>query len=1316
MLFRKNFKFNVRSIRISSTASQHIRLDPQPEPPTNNQHTITTSAADEYFTRLESYGVIVCTECKYGVWPGDVGSHLRGKHHRVKKNESLAIHNAVDLWPGLKREPGEFVVPPFISEPIPALSKPEDGWLCQASVTCKYVCRSEEQLMKHWRASIEEGGHGWNIKGGKGRGGRLPERQKIEIKERINGARRRVQTQRFYPSRFGSQYFYIRPTQPRQATQTTTNNDSSDTNDEIDTEVNEDEENQDNDGEADVWSQIQTESKRRYEARIEAVEAQIGDSEKNEVNPWLERTDWAKYLRGHERDDLLALVEKPDSVSEPLLYIIWCNVEELAKLCQTQVSGLGVTIRMEAVRDMRHQTRYKPLVTYWEPESIKKRSAAWAKIIMFFCRSRAVGEEGPEPPPYKFNIQQKTAFSALADAVEEFELVKDLKDVRDERIMAACLDFCLSLLAQRMQQNEYGMAMVCALAVLGVDIEGWKSPSTYPPILSAIIKGARFMVATKAAILAGDGELVRDEEEEELLVENSYDLGLAQSTIITSRHNTPNNNKKTCIKLVTSMMDAFMVRGTQGPMQWMLDLRTYGLKMHYNTTTQGHVEWINEDELLYKNMQFNMREFRSMIHGVLNWAQRIMQDELLLCSEDELEMPTVSWHQIRDNPSDTRIGWNFLRDQRTTLPIENGGDWLFNRVRNNPAIKAKFERGRSESQISRSAVQDYMDQVDKFREWLLVLMHITGGQPARGTELLSILHSNTAKAHRSIFVEDGLVVFVTSYHKGYALSGETKVIHRYLPKEVGTLLVLYLWLVLPFQTRLQTMVFDEDPVSAHLWPASCNGIKWNSDKMRRVLKRATQARLGQPLNIAAYRDVAIAISRRFMRGKAAFKSDQDDDGEEEEIEDEQAGHTTHVAGAIYARFMTEMAGAIAGKREQFRKSSVDWHRFLGFASAIETVPFRMRNPYEEEAEAGRFERRARLKRCDPISKLRKFMNDDNAQFRGNQRVVIDAIFAGSSPIVAVMPTGTGKSILFMLPAWIEPGGTTILVVPLIALRQDLVQRCKASGIRCAEWTSQRPTDAETIVLVTPESAVSDEFSSFISRLTYTRQLERVVIDEGHVILNKRNDFRPKLQRLGVLGLASTQVLILSATIPPQDELELTRRMGWLEDEVIWYRMSTTRSNIAYSVIEVDQKMTESEHDKLIAQIVQSEDGKTVVYCNSRSRVISLVKSELIDGCEGFHGGMSKDERKKKLELFREGDIKCLISTSAFGMGIDIPNIRLIVHADEPRTLLDYGQESGRAGRDGQVSQAIVVRAAGGGVGMATKDEDVEGLLASSLRC
>ena len=91
---------------------------------------------------------------------------------------------------------------------------------------------------------------------------------------------------------------------------------------------------------------------------------------------------------------MLALVDKPDPVAEPLLYVIWRNMEELAELCQSRVSNSGVTVHMEAVRDLKHQTRYRPLTTYWEPESIKKRSAAWAKIVMFFYRSRVVREEG----------------------------------------------------------------------------------------------------------------------------------------------------------------------------------------------------------------------------------------------------------------------------------------------------------------------------------------------------------------------------------------------------------------------------------------------------------------------------------------------------------------------------------------------------------------------------------------------------------------------------------------------------------------------------------------------------------------------------------------------------------------------------------------------------------------------------------------------------------------------------------------------------------------------------------------------------------
>ncbi|KAK4982079.1 hypothetical protein LTR50_007840 [Elasticomyces elasticus] len=315
-----------------------------------------------------------------------------------------------------------------------------------------------------------------------------------------------------------------------------------------------------------------------------------------------------------------------------------------------------------------------------------------------------------------------------------------------------------------------------------------------------------------------------------------------------------------------------------------------------------------------------------------------------------------------------------------------------------------------------------MAQVAEFREKLLVLMHITAGQPGRGPEILSIRHSNTVRGgHRNIFIEDGMVVFITRYHKGYSLSGDVKIIYRYLPREVGELFVWYLWLVLPFQQRMEALVWKKDAVSSHMWPADPSGKRWTSERMRKVLKRESRAGLGQALTIQSYRDIAIGISRKFMRRPTAFHTDEDDDESKEwdednikaAIADKQAGHTSHIAGLIYARAIMEQAGTVADKRERFRASSMGWHRFLYFQSAVkgETESRkRKRAPFGTEAEEGRTDRK-----MDAERELKRIMGKE-AAFRGVQEEAIKAITAGMSPVVVVMPTGAGKSMLFMLPA------------------------------------------------------------------------------------------------------------------------------------------------------------------------------------------------------------------------------------------------------------------------------------------------------------
>ncbi|KAL5422171.1 hypothetical protein PMIN06_013128 [Paraphaeosphaeria minitans] len=207
-------------------------------------------------------------------------------------------------------------------------------------------------------------------------------------------------------------------------------------------------------------------------------------------------------------------------------------------------------------------------------------------------------------------------------------------------IEKACLAFCIALLSQSITRKEYDSPLVCALAVLGVKEDGWKGAEQYPPILSAVIKVARFMIVQQALELSEP-------------FEDDGDSAYGSDGDSTQQPARP----KGCLRHVQQMMDKFMVRGSHSPMQWMLDLRTYGLKIHYNTTSRGHVEWVGQDELLYKEVQFTMAQFRGMVHGLRQETRRLLMEDLLFSNSPAAEpVPSIPWENLRDNPTDERPG------------------------------------------------------------------------------------------------------------------------------------------------------------------------------------------------------------------------------------------------------------------------------------------------------------------------------------------------------------------------------------------------------------------------------------------------------------------------------------------------------------------------------------------------------------------------------------------------------------------------------------------------------------------------------------
>ncbi|KAI7148150.1 hypothetical protein KC316_g15819, partial [Hortaea werneckii] len=640
----------------------------------------------------------------------------------------------------------------------------------------------------------------------------------------------------------------------------------------------------------------------------------------------------------------------------------------------------------------------------------------------------------------------------------------------------------------------------------------------------------------------------------------------------------------------------------------------------------------------------------------------LVEDVMLTPAADDI--PAIPWQHLYDDPSNSQPGWSFLDDRRSKLPVD-GQDWLFDCIRTRPHLSERFVRPETSSGIDQERMRDWFRQVIAFRGKLLALMHMTGGQPARGPEILSIRHRNTVQGgHRNLFIEDGMVVFVTRYHKGYEVTGDVKIIHRYLPREVGELVVWYLWLVLPFAQRMQATLWQQSTLSDHLWPTDPDGRQWATDRMKHEMQRASRAGLGQSFNVADYRQMAIAINRRWICkpvGGAADGADEEDGVSADplaDMADEQAAHSSSVAGAVYARETQELPGWMAGRRKQFYLISSKWHRFLGFPGpSIRSDLKRKRCPFETEAEDARTQRQLALRHMDAPAQLQWMMRKP-VVMRSAQAEAMQAVQQGESPVVVVLPTASGKSMLFMLPAFEQSGGVTIVVVPLKSLRADMMERCRALNIDCAVWSVGHAVDGASIVLVTPEKALSPEFGSFC----WTTPTDATL---------------GSLQQLGLLAYAETQMLLLTATLPPNEEQKLFERMYWRRDEVRLIRASTVRPNIAYSVIDGPEESRP--RIALLAAIVESvlrdpeqPEGKVVVMCESKPGIRAIAES-----------GVSA------------GGIRTVVASSSFNMGIDIADIRLVVHMDEPRSLLDYGQGSGRAGRDGSASRAIIIR---GGLG------------------
>jgi ATP-dependent DNA helicase RecQ len=322
--------------------------------------------------------------------------------------------------------------------------------------------------------------------------------------------------------------------------------------------------------------------------------------------------------------------------------------------------------------------------------------------------------------------------------------------------------------------------------------------------------------------------------------------------------------------------------------------------------------------------------------------------------------------------------------------------------------------------------------------------------------------------------------------------------------------------------------------------------------------------------------------------------------------------------------------------------------------------------------------------------LRQYFKHDF--FRPLQEDIINAVIQ-KKDVLALLPTGGGKSVCFQVPA-LAMDGLCLVVSPLIALMKDQVEQLRKknitafaiySGMSRKIVLSTLRTAAQSnckFLYVSPERLETALFKEYLPSL----HVNMIAVDEAHCISQWGYDFRPSYLRIAALReeLHGVGVLALTATATKEVQSDICKKLQFKEPVI--FRKSFERPNLSYSVFNADPK-TEK-----LREILQKVSGSSIVYCKSRNRTKEICALLNMQGTHAdyYHAGLISDEINKKQEAWMKNERRVIVSTNAFGMGVDKPDVRTVVHADVPDCLENYYQEAGRAGRDGKKAYAVLL--------------------------
>ncbi|KAK4551753.1 hypothetical protein LTR86_010946, partial [Recurvomyces mirabilis] len=675
----------------------------------------------DVFVHRPEFGIIICQQCEYAVVPQQVNRHVKDHHPFISKQQRIAIAQSIQALPDVAQIHQDVTYPSADEVPIAALPVYHDGLQCRE---CSYVCRHVRRMQEHYKVQ-----HRWVNH--QRRGGQAKQKQKHSRNSVWNI---RIPCQRFFEYRQWQRLFAVRldhaPTTP-------------------------------------ASRQAGIEMAKRVSSSVQVARAAKhdqrriqGHSQRCVANPWLDFVSWHRHLAGFPVKELIqttwpakeeAHFDESIHESQDDAYPAGSEAA-LARACQatkrmiryafhtSTVEHVG-RVALEAVnrRELGKGNNEKPFYGQLKVQSLRKYMEVWTRMLRYIWRTA----DQDDMPRYRLTDAQRTALQQLYRACQKDEGESRAEAVeRQTAAEKASIVFWIRMFDHELQDDEFDSGVISALAVLGLDEQGnWKAALNYTPTLSAVITTMRAVVVHRAWLSRQQAiqRAIDDGESEE-------DAQRMAPSVVSGVD-----------QLTKRFMTMREFGGRISPMDRLYHQRTYGLHIRFTTKAEGRVSWQGE-QLCIDNVSFAIDDIRCVVHGLVETVQQGLAGYLLLMEASSnsdwkpAELPAISMARLFDNPAELSAGWSWLQDARTEWAVD-GRDWMLNRMFAEREVQKRFiqhcreeVRGFDDVQWDHPGIEQYFRAVRRWKEQLVVLVHLSAGAPARATELLSIQHKNAAEA------------------------------------------------------------------------------------------------------------------------------------------------------------------------------------------------------------------------------------------------------------------------------------------------------------------------------------------------------------------------------------------------------------------------------------------------------------------------------------------------------------------------------------------------------------------------------------------